>query len=80
MPMFIREQMDGKLFYEAHEASAAPKSPEMSVEESANASESIDPDSIMVDIEAIHSMPFATRNFTRYSPKCIKNSIPHHAR
>lgn len=37
---------------------------------------SIDPGSIMVDIEAIHALPHATRNYTRYTEKCLKNSIP----
>lgn len=36
----------------------------------------IDPNSLMVDIEGIHAYPHATRNFTRYMPKCLKGSIP----
>lgn len=36
----------------------------------------IEPDSLMVDVEGIHAYPYATRNFTRYMPKCLKNSIP----
>lgn len=36
----------------------------------------IDPSSLMVDIEAIHAMPHATRNYTRYTEKCLKNSVP----
>ena len=37
--------------------------------------ESIDPDSLMVEIEGIHAYPHATRNYTRYMPKCLKNSV-----
>ena len=36
----------------------------------------IDPDSLMVEIEGIHASPAATRNFTRYMPKALKNSVP----
>lgn len=35
----------------------------------------IDNNSIMVDIEAIHSV--ITRNDTLYTEQCIKNSIPY---
>lgn len=38
--------------------------------------QNIDPSSLMVDIEAIHAMPHATRNYTRYTEKCLKNSVP----
>lgn len=36
----------------------------------------IDPSSLMVEVEAIHAMPLATRNYTRYTEKCLKNSVP----
>lgn len=35
----------------------------------------IDEDSIMVDIEGIHSI--ITRNDTYYSPDCLKESVPY---
>jgi len=35
----------------------------------------IDPNSIMVEIEGIHAAPFATRNYTRYIPNCLKKSV-----
>ena len=38
-------------------------------------SSAISPDSIMVDIEGIHSI--VTRNFTYYTPECLKKSAPH---
>lgn len=34
----------------------------------------IDDDSLMVDIEGIHSI--ITRNDTYYTPECLKDSIP----
>ena len=39
------------------------------------AEEMIDPDSIMVDIEGIHSI--ITRNYTYYEPNCLKESVPY---
>ena len=38
--------------------------------------QNVDPNSLMVDVEAIHAMPYHTRNYTRYTEKCLKNSIP----
>jgi hypothetical protein len=38
-------------------------------------SSAISPDSIMVDIEGIHSI--VTRNFTYYTPECLKKSVPY---
>lgn len=35
----------------------------------------IDLNSIMVEIEGIHAAPFATRNYTRYTPNCLKKSV-----
>lgn len=40
-----------------------------------HAEEMIDPDSIMVDIEGIHSI--ITRNYTYYEPNCLKESVPY---
>ena len=31
---------------------------------------------LMVELEGIHSYPFSTRNFTRYMPEALKNSVP----
>lgn len=38
--------------------------------------DSIHPDSLIVEIEGIHGAPFATRNYTRYMPQCLKKSVP----
>jgi len=35
----------------------------------------IDPDSLMVEIEAMHAAPHHTRNFTTYMPNCLKSSV-----
>ena len=47
----------------------------LNVAESGNSPLPIDPNSINVDVEGIHAFPHATRNFTRYMPKCLKNSV-----
>ena len=73
MAMMIRERMDGGLFYKNIEDY---KEEPLDLTEADHSFESVDPDSIMVDIEAIHAAPFATRNFTRYMSKCLKNSVP----
>lgn len=31
---------------------------------------------LMVEVEAIHAYPFHTRNFTRYMPEALRNSVP----
>lgn len=38
--------------------------------------DTIQPGSLMVEIEGIHAAPFATRNYTRYMPQCLKKSVP----
>jgi outer membrane murein-binding lipoprotein Lpp len=40
-------------------------------------SENVPEDSLLADIEGIHSAPFATRNYTRYSKECLRNSVPY---
>ena len=42
----------------------------------ADQADPIDPNSVLVDVEGIHAYPHATRNYTRYMPKCLKNSVP----
>lgn len=49
--------------------------PDITISE-ASVEQNIDPNSLMVDIEAIHAMPHATRNYTRYTEKCLKSSVP----
>ena len=70
MAIMIRECMDGSFYSKVPEYTEP-----LEVTEAAH-DDDIDPNSLMVEIEAIHAFPFATRNFTRYMPKCLKNSVP----
>lgn len=47
------------------------KSPSIEVSE---ALDIYDADSLIVEMEAIHAAPYATRNYTRYTEKCLKDS------
>ncbi len=40
-------------------------------------SENVPENSLLADIEGIHSAPFVTRNYTRYSKECLRNSVPY---
>lgn len=37
----------------------------------------LSPDCVYADIEGIHSFPVVTRNYTRYTEECLKNSVPY---
>lgn len=70
MAMMIKEQIDNNFLsivdgYNQH----------LNLSEGAE-DQSIDPNSIMVEVEGIHASPFATRNYTRYTPNCLKKSVP----
>ena len=71
MAMMIREFVDGNNFY----SQTNDYNEKLNVTEGDN-SVRIDPDSLMVDIEAIHAYPHITRNYTRYMPKCLRESVP----
>ena len=75
MGIMIHEYLDGNGINISSFTERANTTTNINVTESVTEN-SIDPDSIMVDIEAIHAMPHATRNYTRYSEKCLKNSVP----
>ncbi len=69
MALMIREFLDAKI----SEAHGTP----LNLTEGAKfCDDPIDPDSLNVDIEGIHAYPHATRNYTRYMPKALKESIP----
>ena len=73
MALMIREYVDASF---VQDASGETKTVEVTEAEKHSTSvDTIDPDSLMVEIEGIHAAPFATRNFTRYTPKCLKESI-----
>lgn len=70
----IREYLDGDNFsYKVQENATKTK---INVKEADDTAAVIDPDSLMVDIEAMHAAPHRTRNYTRYMPGCLKNSVP----
>jgi hypothetical protein len=73
MALEVREEVSAVIFYKNVNG--------MDVQESAApalafqpVSSAMSPDSIMVDIEGIHSI--VTRNFTYYTPECLKKSAP----
>lgn len=78
MAIMIKEYIDHKdanAFYE--EAPNPQPANEIDLQEAAKTEEApIDPDSLMVEIEGIHAYPHATRNYTRYMPECLANSVP----
>lgn len=39
--------------------------------------ENVPENSLLADIEGIHSAPFATRNYTRYTKECLRDSVPY---
>lgn len=73
MALMIREYTGDK-FIKTNETKTPLNLIEATIETNVN-DEAIDPNSLMVEIEGIHAYPHATRNFTRYMPKCLKNSI-----
>jgi len=70
----IHEYFDGSGKFDARTDNSVPHNGAINVTEAAT-EPNIDPNSLMVDIEALHAAPHATRNFTRYTPKCLKNSL-----
>lgn len=73
MALMIREYTGDK-FIKTNEIKTPLNLIEATIETNTT-DEAIDPNSLMVEIEGIHAYPHATRNFTRYMPKCLKNSI-----
>ena len=74
MALEVREEVSAVIFYKNVNG--------MDVQESVApvlafqpVSSAMSPDSIMVDIEGIHSI--VTRNFTYYTPECLKKSAPY---
>ena len=74
MALEVKEEVSAVIFYknvngmDAQEAVA----PALAFQPVSSA---MSPDSIMVDIEGIHSI--VTRNFTYYTPECLKKSAPY---
>ena len=74
MALEVKEEVSAVIFYrnvnglDVQEAAA----PALAFQPISSA---MSPDSIMVDIEGIHSI--VTRNFTYYTPECLKKSAPY---
>ena len=74
MALEVKEEVSAVIFYknvngmDVQEAAA----PALAFQPVSSA---MSPDSIMVDIEGIHSI--VTRNFTYYTPECLKKSAPY---
>lgn len=74
MSLEVKEEVSAVIFYKDVGCLDAKES--ISVAPSFQAvSSAISPDSINVDIEGIHSV--VTRNYTYYTPDCLKKSIPY---
>ena len=71
MAIILYETLDGNFQFSNTDDSVS----DINISEAA-VEQNIDPNSLMVDVEAIHAMPHYTRNYTRYTEKCLKNSIP----
>jgi hypothetical protein len=74
MSLEVKEEVSAAIFYKEIGAIDAKESVNVSPAFQA-VSSAISPDSINVDIEGIHSV--VTRNFTYYTPDCLKKSIPY---
>ena len=74
MALEVKEEVSAVIFYKNVNGLDAQESvaPALAFQPVSSA---ISPDSIMVDIEGIHSI--VTRNFTYYTPECLKKSAPY---
>lgn len=74
MSLEVKEEVSAAIFYK--EVGTLDAKENVNVAPAFQAvSSAISPDSINVDIEGIHSV--VTRNFTYYTPDCLKKSIPY---
>ena len=74
MSLEIKEEISAVIFYKDVGSLDAKESVAIAPAFQA-VSSAVSPDSINVDIEGIHSV--VTRNFTYYSPECLKKSAPY---
>lgn len=74
MSLEIKEEISAVIFYKDVGSLDAKESVDVAPVFQAVPS-AISPDSVNVDIEGIHSI--VTRNFTYYSPECLKKSVPY---
>ena len=73
MALEVKEEVSAVIFYKNVDCMDVQESvaPALAFQPVSSA---MSPDSIMVDIEGIHSI--VTRNFTYYTPECLKKSAP----
>ena len=74
MSLEVKEEVSAVIFYKEVGTIDAKESVDIAPNFQA-VSSAVSPDSINVDIEGIHSV--ITRNFTYYTPDCLKKSIPY---
>ena len=74
MSLEVKEEISAVIFYKDVGSLDAKESVDVAPAFQA-VSSAVSPDSINVDIEGIHSI--VTRNFTYYSPECLKKSAPY---
>ena len=74
MSLEVREEVSAAIFYKDVGTIDAQESVAIAPAFQA-VSSAVSPDSINVDIEGIHSV--VTRNYTYYTPDCLKKSIPY---
>lgn len=74
MSLEVKEEVSAVIFYKDVGAIDAKESVDIAPAFQA-VSSAVSPNSINVDIEGIHSV--ITRNFTYYTPDCLKKSIPY---
>ena len=74
MSLEVREEISAVIFYK--DVGSLDTKESVAIAPAFQAvSSAVSPDSINVDIEGIHSV--VTRNFTYYSPECLKKSAPY---
>ena len=77
MSLEVKEEVSAVIFYKDVGTLDAKESVDIAPDFQA-VSSAVSPNSINVDIEGIHSV--VTRNYTYYTPDCLKKSIPYWTR
>jgi hypothetical protein len=75
MAFEVKEEVSAVLFYKNVGAIDVQESADIALQTFQPVSSAVSPDSVFVDIEGIHSI--ITRNFTYYTPNCLRNSVPY---
>ena len=75
MAFEVKEEVSAALFYKSLGAMDVQESADIALQTFQPVPSAVSPDSVFVDIEGIHSV--ITRNFTYYTPNCLRNSVPY---